>query len=250
MGHELANPDWLVAKIAERQHEVVTIAQLLWAGLTPRQVTLRVKAGRLHRIHRGVYAVGHRKLSREGTWMAAVLACGPEAALSHASAAQLWSLTPRSPASSHVTVPGSAGRANRRGIVLHRSSTLIPGDVTRKKSIPVTTLARTQRDMGWSTERTRSDLERRFLELLHTHELPLPEVNARIGPYEVDFLWRKERLVVELDGYAYHSDRASFAADCRRDRELQALGFSVMRFADSEVDVAPAAIAARLRPAA
>jgi very-short-patch-repair endonuclease len=246
---ELDRADAKVAGIAARQHGVVSIAQLRWAGLAETSVRRRVAAGLLHRIHRGVYAVGHRKLSRKGKWMAAVLACGPGAVLSHASAAHLWSLAPKSPPSSHVTVPGTAGRANRKGIVLHRSTTLIPSDVTRRHNIPVTTIARTQRDMGWTQERTRSDLERRFLSLLRAHELPLPEVNARLGPYEVDFLWRAERLVVELDGYAYHSDRATFTSDRRRDRALQAMGFTTMRFADDELAAAPAAIAGRLRAA-
>ncbi len=101
--------------------------------------------------------------------------------------------------------------------------------------------------MGWSKERTRSDLERRFLRLLRSHELPLPEVNARLGPYEVDFLWRSAHLVVELDGYAYHSDRASFEADRRRDRELQARGFVVLRFTYREVMEEQDAVVASLR---
>ena len=68
-------------------------------------------------------------------------------------------------------------------------------------------------------------------------------MNARLGPYEIDFLWRAEKLAVELDSYAYHSDRATFASDRARDRELQAMGFTVLRFADCEVELAPATIA-------
>ncbi len=102
--------------------------------------------------------------------------------------------------------------------------------------------------MGWTTERTRSDLERAFLRLLRSHELPLPEVNARLGPFEVDFLWRSARLAVELDGYAYHSDRASFEADRRRDRELQARGFVVLRFIYREVVEEPELVLEALIP--
>jgi very-short-patch-repair endonuclease len=60
-------------------------------------------------------------------------------------------------------------------------------------------------------------------------------VNVRVGPYEVDFLWRAERLVVEVDGYAYHSDRATFRSDRARDREPARRGLTVLRFADEEI---------------
>ena len=119
--------------------------------------------------------------------------------------------------------------------------------MTRKRGIPTTTEARTLADMGWGTERTRSDLERDFLALLRAHGLSPPEVNARIGPYEVDFLWRTERLIVELDGYAYHSSRAQFESDRRRDREFQRMGFVVLRFADRELSPCPPDIANFLR---
>ena len=181
-------------------------------------------------------AVGHTDLSREGRWIAAVFACGPKAVLSHASAAHHWSLSPACPPFTHVTIPESGSRTKRTGIVLHRSTTLTTRDVTLRHNTPVTTPARTKRDMGWTKERTRSDLERAFLRLLRAHELPLPELNAKLGPYEIDFLWRERKLCVELDSYAYHSSRASFASDRARDRELQRRGFVVLRFADTELD--------------
>ena len=196
----------------------------------------------MHRLYRGVYAVGHRNLSREGRWIAAVLACGEGAALSHESAAHLWGRSPTSPPSSHVTVPGYGGRVRREGIVLHRSATLTPKDVTKRKGIAVTTPARTAADLGWTTPRSRSDLERDFLALLRAHGLPMPEVNARLGPHEIDFLWRAERLAVELDSYAYHSDRATFVKDRARDRYLTTRGFTPMRFADTELDETPGVI--------
>ena len=84
--------DQAVAEIAGRQYGIATLTQLVAAGISSRGVYRRVQAGRLHRIHRGVYAVGHRALSSEGRWMAAVLACGEGAVLSHRSAAELWRL--------------------------------------------------------------------------------------------------------------------------------------------------------------
>jgi very-short-patch-repair endonuclease len=236
-----------VARIAGRQHGVVRLDQLLWAGLTPKGITRRVKAGHLHRLHRGVYAVGHPELSREGRWIAAVFACGEGAALSHGSAAALWKLSPTCPPLVHVTVPGTTGRARRRGIALHRSSTLTPRDTTLRRNIPVTTQARTLRDLGWGTERTRSDLERLFLRLCRRHGIPKPEVNVRIGPYEVDFLWRAERLVVEVDGWKYHSDRRAFETDRARDRELARRGFTILRFTDRELSTQPNVVVTSLR---
>ena len=187
MRKEIVEAERRIARIAANQHGVIAYAQLIWAGLSSPSVDRRVKAGRLHRLHRGVYAVGHTNLSQEGKWLAAVLACGEGAALSHESAAHLWSLSPKSPPYAHVTVPDHGGRSKRKGIVLHRSTTITPTDVTLRRNIPVTTPARTKRDMGWATETTRSDLERKFLRLLRAHDLPIPEVNARLGPYTVDF---------------------------------------------------------------
>ena len=168
-------------------------------------------------------------------------------ALSHDSAASLWQLSPATSAVVHVTVPASGTRQKRPGIRLYYSSTLGPADTTLRHNIPVTTRERTLADMGWGDEPTRSHLERAFLRLLRSHKLPLPEVNASLGTYEVDFLWRPQRLIVEVDGYAYHSSRASFESDRARDRELQRRGYTVLRFTYREVTKKPDAVAAELR---
>jgi very-short-patch-repair endonuclease len=247
MREKPATPDMALARLAARQHGVVTLDQLLAAALDKSAISRRVAAGRLHRIHRGVYAFGNPNLTREGRSLAAVLACGEGAVLSHQSAAALWNLSPTSPELVHVTVPGTNGRARRRGIVLHRSSTLITAETTRRRGIPITTLARTLADLGYGPERTRSDLERLFLRICRQHGIPKPEVNVRIGPYEVDFLWREARLIVEVDGWKYHSDRRAFEADRARDRELARRGFTVLRFADRELSRQPNAVVASLR---
>lgn len=157
MRQELANQrrDASIARIAGRQHGVLSLTQLNDCGVDPSGVTRRVAAGRLHRIHRGVYAVGHAALSDEGRWMAAVLACGESAVLSHRSAARLWGILAASgrgwsgPARScvDVTVPGNGGRARRRGIRGHRSITLSPAHCTIRTGIPVTTPRRTLADL-------------------------------------------------------------------------------------------------------
>jgi very-short-patch-repair endonuclease len=244
---ESAKAQRSAAKLAARQHGVVSFGQLVRAGLGRASVTRRIREGWLHRVHRGVYALGTGNLTREGYFMAAVLAVGKGAVLSHASAAALHKLSPTCPPIIHVTVPGWGGRSRRKGIVIHRSSTLTPAEITIHRGIPVTTVPRTLADLGWGPERTRSDLERLFLRICREHGIPKPEVNVRLGPYEVDFLWRAERLVVEVDGYRYHSGRAAFGADRIRDRELQRHGFVVLRFTDRELDTQPQAVAASLR---
>src|SRR5215207_10956806 len=84
--------DRAIGALAERQHGLVSRAQLLELGLGRRAIEHRLELGRLEPVHRGVYTIGHRLLSRDGRWMAAVLACGPGAVLSHHSAAALWGL--------------------------------------------------------------------------------------------------------------------------------------------------------------
>jgi very-short-patch-repair endonuclease len=242
-----ATPDRLISELAARQHGVVSSGQLGSAGISPTMITRRVRIGWLTRVHRGVYAVGNPNLRREGHWMAAVLACGNGAVLSHQCAAAHHRLSPTCPNLTHVTVPGAGGRARRRGIVVHRSRTLTPAEVTVHRGIPVTTVGRTLRDLGYGPERTRSDLERRFLRICRDHGIPKPEVNVRIGPHAVDFLWREARLVVEVDGYAYHFDRATFRSDRARDRYLGQRGFVVLRYADLELEDSPDAVASSLQ---
>jgi very-short-patch-repair endonuclease len=144
----------------------------------------------------------------------------------------------------HVTVPGHGGRRRRKGIVVHRSTTLTPDQTTRHRGIPATTHERTLRDCGYGPEPTRSDLERLFVRLCRRHRLPKPEFNTKIGPHTVDVLWRKERLIVEIDSWAYHRSRASFEADRARDRDLSLRGYEVLRYVDREIAKDPATVAA------
>src|SRR5690606_7261596 len=92
MRRNLVEADRLVARIAARQHGVISVRQLHAAGLDSAAIARRVTRGLLHRIHRGVYAVGHRGLTARGRWKAATLACGEGAVLSHRSAAELWGM--------------------------------------------------------------------------------------------------------------------------------------------------------------
>jgi len=140
-------------------------------------IKTRVAHGGLNRLHRGVYAVGHRALTVESRWMAAALAHGPDAVLSHRSAGQLWGLYPRSEIVPEVTVPGS--KKTKRGIVAHRGS--LPADeVGRMWGIPVTSVARTMFDLaGMLRER---EVERAWNEMEVRQDrlrLSIPELVER-----------------------------------------------------------------------
>jgi predicted transcriptional regulator of viral defense system len=228
----------------------------------------RLNAGRLHLVHRGVYAVGHRRLARHGRWIAAVLACGHEAVLSHRSAAALWRLAASRGSRVEVTA-ASRGRVRRAGIELHQVRQFHPEDRSEREGIPVTSVARTlldfaevvdprrlerafeeadrlqllnlreiERTCGRNPGRrglkplrallseaqpvleTRSELERRFLSFCRDAQLPPPAVNVIVAGYEVDALWVDRRLVVELDGYAFHRTAEEPAAVVETVRRL------------------------------
>lgn len=272
-----------IVDLAAGQHGVVTRKQLLDVGLTPRMVQTRLSGGALLPLHRGVYLLGHLCGKLEPRWareMAAVLACGPGAVVSHRSAARLWELVlPRGPATREVEVMvRSLARRRRPGIRTRRTRTLVPNEVSQLHGIPVTTPDRTLRDLstvlasrdlnraaaraerrdlitadqlatlmarqkgrhgapllraamgaGGGPTLTRSEAEERFLELVRSGRLPVPEVNVVVRGHEVDFLWRTERLAVEVDGFGFHASRRAFENDRRRDAELAAAGVHVIR---------------------
>ena len=136
----------MVAVLASTQHGVVAFWQLIEVGLRPGAIKSRVHAGRLHRIYRGVFAVGHPSLSREGQLIAAVLAYGPDALLGQWSAAELWKFTSNS--RPLIDVVSAADRRSRPGIAFHQIKTLDPGDRTKRHNIPVTSPVRTLLDVA------------------------------------------------------------------------------------------------------
>lgn len=131
-----------IAVIAARQHGVVSYGQLIEVGLSGSTIARWIHAGHLHRLHRGVYAVGHPNVGRNGRWMAAVLACGPLAALSHGATARLWSIDRSTGTGAiHVSIPPSC-RRSPAGLIVHRPRHLEPVDLTSRSSIPTTTASR------------------------------------------------------------------------------------------------------------
>jgi Transcriptional regulator, AbiEi antitoxin/Protein of unknown function (DUF559) len=273
MGRKNAMVDWEIARVARMQHGIVTAKQLGEVGLETSAVSKRVRTGRLHRLHQGVYAVGHAGFSKEARWMAAVLACGPGAVLSHGAAAVHWELLRPLGGLIDVTVPTHNGRKRRRGIRIHRTALLgaplrphgtekrpVASTVTVREHIPVTTVPRTLVDIRATlpprlvrravrqaeflglgmgeikTDRTRSELERYFLRLWGRRPPGPPEVNVPIGGMTVDFLWREARLVVETDSYATHGGTVAFEDDHERDLRLRGLGYSVNRYSERQLE--------------
>jgi len=247
-------------------------------------VERRIAGGRLHRVHRGVYAVGHKVVSWRGAYLAAVLACGEGAVLSHRSAADLWGIRPTSTPRIDVTVPRTSGVRSRGRIVVHRP--LRPPETATRDGIRVTTPGRTLADLALALPRrqlekaaemaevlelhveldadhpgaqrltevldahdlgtdTRSGLEDEFLALCDRYGIPRPRVNALVEGYLVDFCWPEERLIVETDGRR-HLSRAAFERDRARDALLTAIGWRVMRFTRRQVRDDPATVAARV----
>lgn len=170
-------PDRVIATLAQGQHGVVARRQLLERGLTADQIDGRVRRGRLHPVHRGVYAVGHPLLSGEGRWLAAVLACGPGAVLSHRSAAALWGIAPRSGRAIEVT--RASGWRAPAGIAVHRCR--LPADeVCAIDGIPATGLARTFLDLAAVEPRRRVEAALNEAEVLAlTDSLSIPALLKR-----------------------------------------------------------------------
>jgi predicted transcriptional regulator of viral defense system len=138
-------PDHVIGRLAVRQYGVVARRQLLAVGLTREAIAHRTRVGRLYCLYRGVYAVGHRLLSPEARWMAAVLSAGRGAVLSHRSAAALWGI--RRWRGGKVDVTTSSSRRQRPGITWHVTN--LPADeITSLAAIPVTTVPRTLLDLA------------------------------------------------------------------------------------------------------
>lgn len=139
--------------LARRQHGVISRQQLLDIGYSSKAIKHRVASGRLHPIHTGVYAVGRPELTQEGRWMAAVLACGEGAALSHQSAAQLWGIRKPVPGRIHVTVHATR-KPRQPGIRIHRRADHDASRIRQRQGIPLLSPLLTLVDLAASTDPT------------------------------------------------------------------------------------------------
>lgn len=140
-------PDAAIWALVRRQHGVIARRQLLELGLSARQIERRIASGRLHPVWRGVYAVGRPLLDAHGRWMAAVLAGGSGAALSHGSAAELWGFGSQRHGPIDVSVPAQR-RSRMRGIRTHRRIASVMSDVVAHEEIPLTSPVLTLIDLA------------------------------------------------------------------------------------------------------
>lgn len=264
-----------------------------------RAIVGRLKRGQLHEVFRGVYVVGVRRISKRGQWMAAVLACGEGAVLSHRSAARFWRILP--PAAGRVDVTCPRTEVERKGITGHRSL-LLDDEWLVQDGIPVTSPFRTIFDLAavapmreverafheaevrGLTDRvslpvllerypgrrgtrnlqallespepvgfTRNDFEEAFLALVDARGISRPRINADLAVrgrfFEIDALWERERVAVELDSRAVHGTRKRFESDRQRDRILVAEGWKTFRVTWRALHDEPAELVADLKAA-
>jgi hypothetical protein len=269
--------DQIIARLAWWNHGVVTRQRLLAAGITQKEIRVRIARGSLIVVYPGVYRVGHRAPSVEADYMAAVLACGEGALLMEAAAAHLYELIKGQPPGPVVRT-----RTERRidGIETHRTRRDQRG--TEWKGIPITTVPQTLIDLTPSLPAdqlaraaheaqvrfgirpdptmppklrailegdipvTLSELEARFLTLLAEHGLPRPITNRLASKRRVDCRWPDHRLTVELDSYTFHNTRHAWEQDRRREREAHARGDQHRRYTYGDVFEDPRAMLAEL----
>jgi hypothetical protein len=276
MRAQLASP--LAAEVAGKQWGVISREQLQACGVGRSAVSRWLAAGRLHVVHRGVYALGHASVPIEGRLVAALLHAGPDAVLSHATASWWWKLIAEAPTLIEVSSRSRARSAT--GVLVHHPRHI---ERTRHRRFPITPVPRTLLDLTAEASlskvrralaeadyrrlldldaietalgagrpgsaklrhaldrhlpqlaRTRSPLEAAFLALCESAGVPLPEINVRVAGWTVDALWRRERLVVEVDGYGNHHSRAQIERDRRKELCLRRAGLTVVRYSEDQV---------------
>jgi very-short-patch-repair endonuclease len=250
-------------------------------------VRRRVDEGRLYRYEWGVYSL-MPSVTGHGRLMAAVLACGPEAVLSHNAAAAVWDIGPWPTGTIHVTTPSMRVRP---GVALHRARI----ERVIRDGFPVTSVARTLADLAsllslqrleiaferaerlrlldvekvateaWgrrgarkvrailssltTPEPTRSRFEERLRGLCKRHNLPLPAQNVSVAGEDVDAYWQRSNVVVELDSWEFHKTRRAFERDRQKAAALERAGIRVLRFTWNQLTRDEAIVAMTIRTA-
>jgi very-short-patch-repair endonuclease len=299
-GSSAREKDRAIAELAKRQHGVVARVQLLRLGLSRRAIAARAERGLLHEVFLGVYIYGARRITRKGRWMAAVLAAGERAVLSHRSASRLWRLLP--PAAERIDVICPPGRVVRRNGIVSRQAALQDDEWLVHDAIPVTSPFRAIFDLAAVAEMrelerafheaearevtdrvslpmllerypgrrgskkllalleagqpvgiTRNDFEEAFVALVDDYGLRRPRMNADLALrgrfFEIDALWERERVAVELDSRSIHGTRKKFESDRQRGRILVAEGWRTIHVTWRQLQEEPAAIAEDLKKA-
>ncbi|WP_211233210.1 DUF559 domain-containing protein [Solirubrobacter soli] len=281
----ITHPDVLVAKRAAREHGVLTRAELHECGLDDDAIGVRVRNGRLHRRFTGVYVVGYEVLSLDACFLAAVKACGPDAVLSHFSAAVLHRLLEWDARAPEVTT-----RTARKhpGLRTHRAKTI---ERCHVRGIPVTPVLRTLIDLAGSrlpdgrlrravnealnqrairladlvssrhrgarrlrkivasAAPTMNEFEDALLALLVDGGLPMPLVGQWYLGFKPDFRWPERRVIVEADGRRTHDQALARADDAARQAVFEAHGETVVRVSWRQVTLEPRASLRRIERA-
>ncbi len=281
--------DVLLARRSEAQHGLVTRRDLLDAGVTRAELDHRVRISRLHVVHRGVYSVGHRALTADAVSLAAVLACGPEAALHLGWAAAHWRMLSAAPDPIEVVHTG-ARRTGPEGVRLRRTVRL---EAEIHRDVPVTTPLRTLLDLAATSHPglelavneaqalklvthaelehlassgrrgsaairhviqdvpgyTREEAERRLRSLILKAQSPRPRLNQCVEGHDADAVWLDQRLVIEVDGYASHGSRHAFERDRRLDQQRTAAGYRTLRVTWRQLTREPEAVVAGIATA-
>lgn len=269
----------------------MTRTQLLEVGLGSGAIGARVKSGALVTRYPGVYAIPPARTDPPALAAAAVLACGPHAALSHASAAYLWGFLRYWESPPEVTL--AKGDRRPRQILTHRCPSLKPRDIRSQRGVPITSPERTILDMAprlttkqltrmvndarlsghlhlatlddmiarnpfhLGTNRlkpfaqdpanpTRSTFEDEFLAFIKAFGLPTPLINVKVNGREVDAYFPQQKVIVELDGWAFHRERSSFLDDRERDSENLKVGIRTVRMTRDRISDTPRYEADRL----
>jgi very-short-patch-repair endonuclease len=262
-------PETRIAALAGRQHGNVSHEQLLALGLGTEAIRYRVRILRYHRPFHRVYSLGRPPKTALEWASAAVLACGEGAVLSHMSALALWGLATRWPRQPEVTVPGDrrpkgitvrrSQTLTRRDVRKHQgipvtsparsildcaprltdaqlarlvNDALLSGHLRRAHLAELLQRRHCPRLLPFietSDGPTRSQFEDAFKRFCKRFRLPEPKINTRVFGHEVDAYFEQEKLIVELDGYAYHSSRKSFESDRLKDAEMLEHGIITVR---------------------
>jgi very-short-patch-repair endonuclease len=269
-----------VIAVVERQHGVISRPQLLDLGVPSPTINGWRRRGLLRELHRGVYAWGHSAISWQGRCVAAVLAGGDGAAISHAAAAALHGLMPPRPT---IDVISPRRRGGDPTLRVHRGA-LVLDEVIERDGIRLTTVERTLFDLcdarlvaeaiakrlttlialddlvdrkrGVPRSRRfaavvglppyRSKFERRFHRWLQQRGFAEPAINEKVGRRTFDFVWRTERLIVETDG-PHHRTRQQRADDQRAAAEAERHGYRVMRVPEEDFDARQEHVARLIR---
>ena len=281
------------ARIAARQHGVITVDQLRSAGFGRSAIARRVRGEWLVRIHEGVYRIGVLA-GPFAAEMAALLACGPLAVISHRSAVVVMGVRWRYSGPVELVLPHDV-QLGRAGVRCRRVAAPVADEIMIRHGLRITTPARTLVDLSATASRTdleritdeilaqrlasmteilgaigrgrgrpglrklravadlfdessftRSEAERRFRALLGSAGLPIPRMNVKRAGWEVDAVWDRQRLIVEVDGYRSHGTRPQFERDRVKDAQLMLAGYRVLRVTWRQLTREPAVVVATI----